>query len=56
MDVKGARALAERLAEASRSVDPPPSKAEESGDTSDRPSEVAAKLGLAELHEIPRQG
>jgi hypothetical protein len=42
MDVKGAKALSERLAEAARNVDPPPSKAVDSGDTSDRASEVAA--------------
>ncbi len=41
MDVKGARALSERLAEATRNVDPPPSKAAASGDNSDRASEVA---------------
>lgn len=35
MDVKGAKALSERLAEASRSVDLPPSKAVNSVDTSD---------------------
>ena len=40
MDVKGARALSERLAEAARNVDPPPAKAVDSGDT-DRGSEVA---------------
>ena len=41
MDVKGAKALSERLAEAARNVDPPPPvKAEGSGDT-DRGSEVA---------------
>jgi hypothetical protein len=42
MDVKGAKALSERLAEAARNVDRPPSKAVGSGDTSDRASEVAA--------------
>ena len=33
MDVKGAKALSERLAEAARSVEPPPAKAVNSGDT-----------------------
>ena len=47
MDVKGAKALAERLAEAARNVDPPPSKAVNSGDTSDRASEVAAATAKA---------
>ena len=42
MDVKGAKALSERLAEAARNVDLPPSKAVDSGDTSDRASGVAA--------------
>ncbi len=41
MDVKGAKALSERLAEATRNVDLPPKKAEASGDNSDRTSEVA---------------
>jgi hypothetical protein len=41
MDVKGAKALSERLAEAARNVDPPPAKAVDPGDTSDRASEVA---------------
>ncbi len=41
MDVKGAKALSERLAEAARNVEPPPAKAVDSGDT-DRRSEVAA--------------
>jgi hypothetical protein len=40
MDVKGAMALSERLAEAARNVDPPPAKAMGSEDT-DRGSEVA---------------
>jgi hypothetical protein len=40
MDVKGAKALSERLAEAARNVDPLPAKAVESGDTG-RGSEVA---------------
>ena len=40
MDVKGAKALSERLAEAARNVDPPPAKAVGSGDTDRRP-EVA---------------
>jgi hypothetical protein len=47
MDVKGAQALAERLAEAARNVDPPPSKAVDSGDTSDRAPEVAAATAKA---------
>jgi len=38
MDVKGAKALSERLAEAARNIHPPPAKAVE--DT-DRGSEVA---------------
>jgi hypothetical protein len=41
MDVKGAKALSERLAEAARNVDPPPAKAVDLEDT-DRQSEVAA--------------
>ena len=41
MDVKGAKALSERLAEAARNVDLPPSKAVDSVDTSDSASEVA---------------
>jgi hypothetical protein len=41
MDVKGAKALSERLAEAARNVDFPPSKAVDSVDTSDSGSEVA---------------
>jgi hypothetical protein len=41
MDVKGAKALSERLAEAARNVDSPPSKAVVSVDTSDRESAVA---------------
>ena len=40
MDVKGAKALSERLAEAARNVDPPLAKAVGSGDT-DQGSEVA---------------
>ena len=39
MDVKGAKALSERLAEA-RDVDPPPLKPVDSADHSDRASEV----------------
>jgi hypothetical protein len=41
MDVKGAKALSERLAEASRNGDLPPVKAVASRDNSDRASEVA---------------
>ena len=41
MDVKGAKALSERLAEAARNVDLPPSKAVDSVDTSASASEVA---------------
>jgi hypothetical protein len=40
MDVKGAKALSERLAEAARNVDSPPAKAVDSGGA-DRGSEVA---------------
>ena len=40
MDVKGAKALSERLAEAARIVDPHPAKAVDSEDA-DRGSEVA---------------
>lgn len=47
MDVKGAKALSDRLAEAAGNVDPPPSKAVESGDTSERASEVAATTAHA---------
>ena len=42
MDVKGARALSERLAEAARNVDLTPAKASGSGET-ERGSEVADK-------------
>ena len=41
MDVKGARALSERLAEGSRNSDVPAVKAVASADNSDRASEVA---------------
>jgi hypothetical protein len=41
MDVKGAKALSERLAEAASNVDARLSKAADSGDTSDKASEVA---------------
>lgn len=41
MDVKGAKALSERLAEAARNVDLPPSKAVDPVHTSDSASEVA---------------
>ncbi len=44
MDVKGARALSERLAEAARNVDPPPAKAVGSEDT-ERGSEVTDNYG-----------
>jgi hypothetical protein len=47
VDVKGAQALAERLAEAAHKVDPPPSKTVDSGDTSERASEVAAATAKA---------
>jgi hypothetical protein len=47
MDVKGAQALAERLAEAARNVDPPPLKPVDSGGTSERESEVAAATAKA---------
>lgn len=47
MDVKGAKALSDRLAEAARNVDPPPAKAVESGDTSDKASQVAAATAKA---------
>ena len=40
MDVKGAKALSERLAEATRD-DPPPAKPLDSADTSSKSSEVA---------------
>ena len=40
MDVKGAKALSERLAEAARNVDSTPAKARDSGET-ERGSEVA---------------
>ena len=40
MDVKGAKALSERLTEAARNVEPPPAKAVGSEGT-DRGSEVA---------------
>ena len=48
MDVKGAKALSERLAEAARNVDPPPAKAVGSGGT-DRGSEVVE-------HDAPYPG
>jgi hypothetical protein len=41
MDVKGAKALSERLAESSRNGDLPALKAVASADNSDRASEVA---------------
>jgi hypothetical protein len=41
MDVKGAKALSERLAQGSHNGDLPAVKAVASGDTSDRASEVA---------------
>jgi hypothetical protein len=41
MDVKGAKALSERLAEAARNVDLPPSKAVDSVDTSDSAADVS---------------
>jgi hypothetical protein len=40
MDVKGAKALSERLAEAARNVDPTPAQAVDSGE-SERRSELA---------------
>lgn len=46
MDVKGAKALAERLAEATRSADPPPSKADSEANA-DRASEGAAATAKA---------
>ncbi len=46
MDVKGAKALSERLAEATRKVDPPPAKAVDSGGT-DREPEVADAVAVA---------
>ncbi len=46
MDVKGAKALSERLAEATRNVDPPPAKAVDSGDT-DREAGVADTAAIA---------
>ena len=54
MDVKGAKALSERLAEAARNVDPPPAKAvgllaaPESADVADD------RLGV--VVEIPTRG
>lgn len=47
MDVKGAKALAERLADAARNVDPPPLKAVDSGDSSDTASDGAAATAKA---------
>ena len=46
MDVKGAKALSERLAEAARNADPPPAKAADSGDIDRRP-EVADPAAIA---------
>ena len=46
MDVKRAKALSERLAEAARNVDPPPAKAVHSRDT-DRGPEVADTGAIA---------
>jgi hypothetical protein len=43
MDVKGAKALSERLAEAAGNVDPPPTKVVDSGDTSNCESVVATR-------------
>jgi len=40
MDVKGAKALSERLAEAARNLDPPAAKAVGSGDTDRWPGVV----------------
>ena len=57
MDVKGAKALSERLAEAARNVDPPPAKAVGSEDTV-RGSEVAdtaAKGCVTEITASPRR-
>ena len=47
MDVKGAKALSERLAEAARNVDPPPAQAVDSEDTdrgSDTPTRRRSRL------------
>ncbi len=46
MDVKGAKALSERLAEAARNADPPPAKAAGSGDV-DRGPENADTAAIA---------
>jgi hypothetical protein len=57
MDVKGAKALSERLAEAARNVDlPSPSRAVDSGDTSDRASEVADTTAGAVKRRIVNGG
>jgi hypothetical protein len=48
MDVKGAKALSERLAEAARNVDPPPAQAVGSEDT-DREYEVADTATAAQV-------
>ena len=49
MDVKGAKALSERLAEAARNVDPPPAQAVGSEDTTDREYEVADTATRAQV-------
>jgi hypothetical protein len=48
MDVKGAKALSERLAEAARNVDPPPAKAVDSGDLPRTRTELAHRLKAGE--------
>ena len=53
MDVKGAKALSERLAEAARNVDPSPAKAEGSGDT-DRESGVGDTAAKAQDSQSSR--
>ena len=55
MDVKGAKALSERLAEATRNVDPTPAQAAGSGET-DRGSEVADTAAKRELRPRVRLG
>jgi hypothetical protein len=57
MDVKGAKALSERLAEAARNVDLTPSKAVDSVDTSDSGSEVAdTRRGKGRRRTPPETG
>ena len=50
MDVKGAKALSERLAEAARNVDPPPAKAVEDTDRGSEVADTAVVRGSIDGH------